>query len=371
MAGRAWMVVAPAGLVLGCALPDDFVKVEQSGAGGGQADCRPFEAPPTCDAAFLADADNCCVAGRSCFGGECVDGVCQPHALASSSTTLGETIDVVLMDGWAVYSTGYGSQLLRVPLTGGAPELLYTDPDFSFVTQMTRDDARVYFNDFGSGRVHSVDPESRESALVADAGRPAWFGGLAVAGERLFFTTRATDDNGTPVDPWAWYAPKDGSDTTPIGLTIQAGSQPAGVTVDDTYLYFTDESLFAVYRVPLADLSAAPEAFAEGEDPPGEIETDATYVYWIAGSRLRAAPRAGGAPVTLGSTAAYGVDLTIDATHAYWTTEDGVFRAPLDGGRTDQLAAVPHAKGIAVDCDHIAITTYASGDDNYVYLIAK
>lgn len=375
-------------LVSNCALPADFDKVDQAvggagggagGAGGGAASCDAFTlaAPAACDMSLLDNADSCCIQGRSCLGGACANGSCQPRPLDTSNS---EAIAALAIGEWVVYSTGTDREIRRTRATGGPIETVYTGmDDGQAVTNLAYDGDRVFFTKFNRGEVWSVVPDDGPASarLVANNGtHQSWWGRIAVDASQVYWASEHDVDGYTPA---LWFAPKDGNNAAAQGVTIPGPpgtAQPFGVAVDQSHLYWTDKLLLGVFRIALGELTTpdAWEPFAPMQNEVGDLALSGDRVYWLAGGEVRSMAKTGGTVSTHGSSPNAGWTLALDATHAYWTSEpdNGVYRAPLEGNnRTDLIAPGDTPKGLAVGCSAVFFTTFTTTQPPGVFVVAK
>jgi chitodextrinase len=112
----------------------------------------------------------------------------------------------------------------------------------------------------------------------------------------------------------------------PIGHEF--GKEYGTLTVDSTYIYYWDESLFYFYRASIA--GGSPEKIPisfEGIDEEWEathICVDSTNIYWCNGRAIWKAPIAGGDATKIllypisGTTAVGAKSLIVDETYLYW-----------------------------------------------------
>jgi hypothetical protein len=101
--------------------------------------------------------------------------------------------------------------------------------------------------------------------------------------------------------------------------------------------------------------AAAAVTVASGEDLPGAVAVDDSFVYWTTTTAVRRSAKSGGSAMTLFSSQGSGDNLIIDGTNLYWrnaTTPNGVFSGPTTGGQaTMVVGGLP--SNFALDADSI------------------
>ncbi len=138
-------------------------------------------------------------------------------------------------------------------------------------------------------------------------------------------------------------------------ITLASGSQPYGLAVDATHVFWTNSGTGEVMQADKSD-GMGQVVLTTGEDTPIAVRVAAGEVYWVSYSttgQLRHAPIGGGA-ITAVCDAPAAVDLALGTTYAFWTREpDDVQRAPLAGlpvgQMPDLLTGNPLSLGIATD----------------------
>ena len=207
-----------------------------------------FELPPPADAdagadptttivpdagcGSASDPDNCGVCGHSCLGGACRSGRCEPVVLASGqgdSSWPGYTSDVgsphegpdrLAVDATHVYWLNLRGELRRVPVTGGAPEL-----------------------------------------VARTAPRPCW---IALHGSFVYFTTLAGEVHRVAKDNRNVAAPEKiaGAQASRRGIHLFSGVYPTELSIVGDQLYWADGT--GVYSCPASGCTGAPAIVDEG-----------------------------------------------------------------------------------------------------------
>jgi hypothetical protein len=179
----------------------------------------------------------------------------------------------IAVDGAHVYwSDNSAGAVLAVAVDGGAPTPLATglaDP-----TGIATDGTSIYCANHGDGTIVRVptDPEAGGPADVAIFQTNVWT--VAVAAGNLFWI-----DLG-PRDPSGGFS--QGSimrRTLDSGTILQLAypvDQPTRIAADSKNVYWTQNG--AVMSVPVA--GGSPSVIAGGQQLPGAIAVDDTYVYW-------------------------------------------------------------------------------------------
>ncbi|HEY7372270.1 MAG TPA: hypothetical protein VIF57_08940 [Polyangia bacterium] len=101
--------------------------------------------------------------------------------------------------------------------------------------------------------------------------------------------------------------------------------------------------------------TAAGTSVATGEDRPGAVAVDGSFVYWTTATAIRRAPKAGGSATTLFSSQGAPDTLVVDGANLYWrnaSTPNGIFTGPATGGQAAMVVGgLPSA--FALDADSV------------------
>ncbi len=332
-----------------------------NGQGGSAASggCPFFQgsAPTDCDQALLSDPADCCVKGRSCQGAACQAGSCQSKTHADNGD---ETVDVLVVGDLVVWSSGWGGQIMAVPVAGGAVQAVADDPN-DWATAIATDGQRVYWVEYANSHVYSVDPEIGGSSrvLIADTtiSYKAVWGRITVHEDRVFWVTED--------QPGVWMAAADGSQANSPTLVYSAGNA-YGVAADGAHLYWTDTTQQAVVRLAYSDLGKimTPEIVVGDQGNVGDIAINQGQLYWVDGGTVLTRPLTGGAVNSIG-TSPNARGLAFDDVYVYWSSGDdsSIYKARRDlSGGTELVTAgnVP-IKHVASSCNSLFFTNNGDG----------
>ena len=325
--------------------------------------CPPYELPATCEAPYLSDDENCCVRGRSCQGGHCNAGRCEPVRIASVGR---RGLENIAVDGDEVFWPGaYDVGVQTCRSDGGDLRALPKGPNYQGNVAVRG--GRVFSVEWNGPFLVSV-PRDGSSAAVIVSEVPSGVGagdGFAVDGERAYWVME------NPPSAWFVRIPLSGrAAPTPLALDAGAGnvepaSRPRGLAVDSQYVYWSDSGLNVIKRRALSTLDQnlePAEVFVE-QTYPIALALDELRVYWLGnGSVLSRLKDRSAAAETLAWDQGSAKTLIVDDRYAYWPTfewrlEDGggggaVRRTLKDGsGPVEDLATGQDAPwGIAQDC---------------------
>jgi hypothetical protein len=139
-------------------------------------------------------------------------------------------------------------------------------------------------------------------------------------------------------------------------MNLVDGGVPHALAVDDTNVYFTDESAVTVMSVPKS--GGAPVTLFQGQIQATSIAANSSYVFFANNSQksVMRVPLAGGTAETLASGVLAVGSIAIDAVNVYWTDSiaNSVSKVPLAGGASTIIAANQSNPGsVAVDSTNV------------------
>ena len=328
---------------------------------GGDASCAP-------GADFTADKANCGRCGHSCLGGDCTGGVCQPVTIAvAQSNPFG-----VAVQGSRVYWTNNGNDtVMMADKADGKNVGPVAASGISSPWGILTDNTSVYWanHDFKPNGTIAKCPLAgctangslSAPATLAVADEPL---GLAIAGNRLFFT----EDNGGGV--WS-IDTSDGG--TPLNLAPGGINHPFKIVTDGTYVYFTSNET-ALHSVsvkggPIFNLVNAPDQSGLAIDQGTLFFTN--YPFSSNSGSIASVSKDGGTATGFAGSQVNPLNVVVDANYVYWTN-NGTFHEPAqaDDGKDGSVVACarpgPCTKPIVLaDKQHIA--SGITIDDEAVY----
>ncbi len=311
------VVALPAcGLVLGL---NDLVPIERGddanvrdgNEGGASTDGAADAGPEGGCGDVLSSSAHCGRCGHSCLGGACVDGGCQPVAIATGQGAVG---GLTLGPDHVYFTSVTGNLVARVPKDGGVVEPYAASPDVKFALRIAVDDASVYWtnSELGSSKV--------------------------------------------------LRCPISGTCGTPSEIAVP--SEALGLALDSTYVYWADRNGGRIARRAKA---GGPEALvATPSNLPFGVAVEGADVFWITDFPGQVERReADGGTVTLGAAGQSGRVVAANAQNVYWGSEQdpgelgNVARVPRGGGPIVVLArAGGEPKGMVLDADRVYWTSW-------------
>ncbi|WP_437964297.1 hypothetical protein WMF04_31860 [Sorangium sp. So ce260] len=355
-----------------------------SGAAGGPASACPSEpftgrAPGACHDAdgvhdYLSDPENCCVPGRSCLGGACEEGRCQPVVLTTITDdheAIGIAVEGEGDDARVLWGSGYGSTVFATEKAalGATEPLVVLD---SLVTMLASADGSLFITDWSAPDVYRMPLEGNTTVpTVATAEGEARYRAPVVGNGWVYWITGIPQEPDQEADaPEApqriWAARVDQTDQTGLPV-LDRDTYVGGLAQDGTHLYWTElepgSAQSTVRRMALGEPSD-PEIIAstrvEADELPGNIAVG-ERIFWIVGSNIHAANKDGSGAGVLAS-ADYPTRFLADADFVYWYSsgDNQMQRVRTSGGAPEPLAESAYVRGLAQDCRALYWTTWST-----------
>lgn len=283
---------------------------------GGQGGTMGCGGGPGCSYDLDNDPLNCGAPAHNCLGGACSEGACQPVAIVTEqSGTIGLAVD----DTYLYWANSNSKNIWRAQLDGQNPEPIVggSNADEFGPVYLTIHNGSLYWTDVNSnqlGRILTANANgSNVNVLLNEQPYPS---GIAVDDEKVYFTTyqnpggevRSLSLGGGELVTLA------GDLRNPEGLVLRNGtlfvsqnadnelnwlstgggdlfsfrgdalSTPAGLAIDETYLYWANQSQDnnSVYRLDPFSPSAAPALLAKDTGLFTGVAVDAVSIYWAA-----------------------------------------------------------------------------------------
>jgi hypothetical protein len=267
--------------------------------------------------------------GRTCFqtcSGTCSQGGCVV-ALASVGIP-----GAIAIDSANAYFTDFNSNgVMSVPLGGGTPTLLATDPNGPVC--VTVSGGVLYWGSYAA--VNAVPSAGGPFAVLAAA---EWPTGLAAEGGRLYWTSFNGDNGSGPIETVAING-------GPVeGIVPSLGEGRGGIALDANFVYWADRDNGAIWKV--SRTGGTPQAlYSRMTSSVWSLAIDAAYAYFpdASSGTLWKVSLSGGEPLAVVSNTGVQSDdnVAVDATHLYYTDsgEGALVRVPLGGGAPSTLAS--------------------------------
>jgi hypothetical protein len=341
--------------LLHCVSDDNAAPPAASNDGGSLGDSGSPGGDDQTDSGKTAPSDG----GVDADGGSVVPQVCidagTGHCFVEIAQSQSNPVTAVVHGGFLYWLEeglvgGADGRIQRVPVGGGAVQVVALGLGGTGPNDMTVDDTSVYWADEYVGLVYSAPntgiPNGGSPTLLAavDGGSPY---SVSVDATHIYWTDF---NNGTVYSAPIGGVPDGGAPT----VLASGESEPWDITNDGTNLYWTvNTATGSVMGMSLTD-GGAPYAIVPLVDRPTRLQVAGGTVYFIANSAnvVYSAPITGitGAPMVFATT---GPDTTLDAstvtttsftydgTTVYWTTSgngDGEVRSATPGGAATTLA---------------------------------
>jgi hypothetical protein len=228
----------------------------------------------------------------------------------------GGPIEIVVMNESAPQFAAGNATHVFWGTTGGGPGLRrFTKPSGPVETFAATPDARVvaldatqaYWTIYGNGAPVWRAPLAGGPAVMVAGAQPNGRG-IAAFGTEVFWANQGTGGGSGSIE-------KADAMGGPQATVVAGLNAPGAVAVDGSGVYWGDDaSAGGVFRVPLA--GGAPEKLASGPVA-FALAMDDEFVYFGAGSEVRAISKTGGKSCTL-ATGQNAMTMELDTDFVYW-----------------------------------------------------
>ncbi len=303
----------------------------------GVCTCLQTACPGAC-ADLRSDNSNCGACGlacsTSCTGGECVvtlatamTGTVTTFTVDDTSIYWSDSVSVLkasldgsnpvtlatigagqmAIDSHSVYWTTFETtNVLSMPLAGGAPFTIWSDDSQGFNGTIAIDSESIYWGTFNGLMKAPLDGGPAATILTN-------YGPTFIVADQRLLTSLDTSglvsfgvDGGTPTTLVSVSAPTH----LPRDLTAYANTV--------FWTGYSDQTDGTITGLSID--GGTPTTLESGQELPNIIVTDGVSLYWNSQVGLLRAPIGGGTPVTLvaGSQAAEAIELAVDSASVYW-----------------------------------------------------
>jgi len=230
-----------------------------------------------------------------------------PQKLASGPGAM-PGLSGIAVAGNSVYWTNQGGAVMQAPSAGGSPTTIAIEPypttgiasDGSSIFWATSDfDGNIFKTPIGGDASVVLSEAHHANAVAADANNVYWTGAAQVLQVAI---------NGG----------------TSLLVADEIGTEPYGLSVNGTSVYWTDNLNGRVFRSPISAGSSTPPpatALAIGQAHPTFLTTDDVSVYFTTINAVMRIPEEGGMPMKIADDQANG--MAIDDDYVYWTSVSG------------------------------------------------
>ena len=283
-------------------------------AGLGDCNSDPLDG---CETNVLTAATDCGACGRSCLGGDCIDGKC---AVQQLSTGLNRPSGIVL-DATQVYWTDtYDNSIYSVAKAGGLKAVVTTggvDP----YGPISIDGSTLYWATGASISRVSTSGAGKSAVIAGEAYIPD----LTQDGSQLFWLRRGTFSGSAYNNDGEVAKAAIGGGS----VTILANGQkrPLAIVENGSYVYWVNEGTYtgAVYNgdgsvLRVGKSGGAITTIATNQNKPCGIAVSSSSIYWTNCGEgvVMVKPTTGGAPEPLLSGQSISGGLRLDGTDLFW-----------------------------------------------------
>ena len=297
-----------------------------------------------CAADVSSDPNNCGTCGHSCLGGTCVLGDCQPMTLATTHGSVAIAVDSTNIY-WADNNGDAGAinKLSKTVTHSTTPTAVASGAVAQNVGGVACDGTYVYWTNKTTGQVNRALPTGKGLTTLATAqSTPDW---IASNG-----TVVAWADEGTNQLMAVSVNSDGGLAPTVLNPTGDQGTQPAGIAIDNSNVYYVSTETGGSGVVQFASIREAGAPSLVGFGTYVGIAVDSNNVYWTGGisnQLVSQNAKSGtvGTAKTIASSAAGALlcplAIASDGTNVYFMDQGSATCAPDSESSTGALYRVP------------------------------
>lgn len=272
-----------------------------------------------------------------------------------------DAVDIVLVDGGLLWSSGQGRRVEFIDLDTGVTTTLATFSDHMSVSSIVTDAAYVYAHDPEDGIVSRASLATGEvTLLVTPPGvfgvNGADIGELAVDDTYVYFAVQAF--SGLSGIGGIWRVPKDARGFRRSAPQLVTLAQPArDVTLDDEFLYYIDgDGSDEVRRIAVDELTDDTSGtMVVRQNNITAFVVDGDFIYYAGQDTIGRADRLGSNDniETLATDVGNIRKIVADEHTLYFSASDSIGSVPKSGGPVVDLVTADDPQGLALGCDTV------------------
>jgi Stigma-specific protein, Stig1 len=269
-----------------------------------------------------SDANNCGACGHECLGTACALGLCAPTLVASGRAD--SAAGALASNGSIIYwHDNAAHAVMSMDLLQNSPTVLAADVANVFWMSINGNTLAASTYQLVPNQVIRVPLAGGNPVSLAT--EPVTLEGVALDDTYAYFTTDEMPDNGS-----LWRVPLAGGATETLLSSIKANV----IALDADQVYFTSYGPGRVLKVP--KIGGIPTVLADNQPGPWHVVVSAGYAYWTnhyGDTIMRAPTDASAAPVPVVQGLQGPQAIVVDGTTIYFTTatDNSVWRLQPGG----------------------------------------